>query len=150
MLELNQTAPDFSLTDAHGKLHHLSDYQGQWILLYFYPKDNTPGCTKEACALQEDKQNFTQKKLQIIGISTDTSESHLKFSQKQNLEFTLLADTGGKVSALYGALFKLGPIKFSKRHSFIINPEGKIVKIYRKVSPSFHSQELLDDLADLQ
>lgn len=150
MLKINQQAPDFSLSDAQGAIHSLSDFQGQWLVLYFYPKDNTPGCTKEACALRDDHQQFIDLNTAVIGISTDNSESHLNFIDQQSLNFTLLADTAGEVSASYNALFKLGPIKFSKRHSFIINPEGKVMKIYRSVSPSQHSQELLADLKQLQ
>lgn len=150
MIELNQTAPDFLLNDAHETLHTLKDYQGHWLIIYFYPKDNTPGCTKEACVLRDDSEKFTSLNTRIIGISTDNSKSHLNFSQKQSLPFTLLADPDGKVSSDYGALFKLGPIKLSKRHSFIIDPAGKIAKIYRSVSPSLHSQELLQDLQALQ
>lgn len=150
MLELNQSAPVFTLDDAHGVAHQLEDFQGQWLIIYFYPKDNTPGCTKEACALRDDFEKFTDLNARVIGISTDDSNSHLGFSQKQSLPFTLLADPDGKVSSAYGALFKLGPVEFSKRHSFIIDPYGKIVKIYRKVSPGLHSQELLQDLQQLQ
>ncbi len=150
MLELNQSAPNFQLDDAHGVSHKLVDYQGHWLIIYFYPKDNTPGCTKEACALRDDSEEFTRLNTKIIGISTDNSSSHLKFSEQQSLPFTLLADTDGKVSAAYGALFKLGPLKFCKRHSFIIDPAGKIAKIYRSVSPSLHSQALLQDLQQLQ
>jgi len=150
MLEINQPAPDFSLADAQGISHSLKDFQGQWLVLYFYPKDNTPGCTTEACSLRDDLAQFKNLNTTVIGISTDNSASHLKFIAKQSLNFTLLADTDGKVSKRYSALFKLGPIKFSKRHSFIINPEGNITKIYRSVSPSLHSQELLNDLTQLQ
>ncbi len=150
MLSINQQAPDFSLNDAQGITHTLNSFHGQWLVVYFYPKDNTPGCTKEACALRDDNQQFTDLNTTVIGINTDTSESHLKFIDQQFLNFLLLADTDGKVSASYNALFKLGPIKFSKRHSFIISPEGKIMQIYRSVSPSLHSQELLADLKQLQ
>ena len=150
MIELNQAAPDFLLNDAHGIAHKLKDYHGQWLIIYFYPKDNTPGCTKEACALRDDSEKFASLSAKVIGISTDNSKSHLSFSQKQSLSFTLLSDPDGKVSSAYGALFKLGPVKFCKRHSFIIDPAGKIVKIYRSVSPSLHSQELLQDLQLLQ
>jgi len=150
MLEINQPAPDFSLADAQGITHSLKNFQGQWLVLYFYPKDNTPGCTKEACSLRDDLAQFKSLNATVIGVSTDNSASHLKFIEKQSLNFSLLADSDGKVSASYKALFKLGPIKFSKRHSFIIDPEGKITKIYRSVSPSLHSQELLSDLAQLQ
>ncbi|NOR79665.1 MAG: redoxin domain-containing protein [Methyloprofundus sp.] len=150
MIELNQPAPDFLLNDAHGALHKLEDYQRHWLVIYFYPKDNTPGCTKEACALRDDSDKFTRLNTKVIGISTDNSKSHLNFSTKQSLPFTLLADPDGKVSSAYGALFKLGPVKFCKRHSFIIDPTGKIAKIYRSVSPGLHSQELLKDLQELQ
>lgn len=150
MLTLNQAAPDFTLYDAHQGPHSLGDYKNQWLVLYFYPKDNTPGCTTEACSLRDDHEKFQQLNTKIIGISTDNSQSHLKFSEKQSLSFTLLADIQGKVSEAYGALFKLGPIKFSKRHSFIIDPEGNVAKIYRSVSPGIHSQELLQDLQQLQ
>ncbi|GFO72358.1 peroxiredoxin Q/BCP [Bathymodiolus japonicus methanotrophic gill symbiont] len=150
MLELNQAAPNFVLYDAHENLHQLSDYRDQWLVIYFYPKDNTPGCTKEACALRDDHQAFANLKAQVVGISTDNSKSHLDFTAKQSLPFTLLADPEGKVSAAYGALFKLGPIKFCKRHSFIIDPTGKIAKIYRSVTPSLHSQKLLQDIEQLQ
>ena len=150
MLELNQSAPNFQLDDAHGIPHTLADYQGHWLIIYFYPKDNTPGCTKEACALRDDSEGFARLNSKIIGISTDNSNSHLKFSEQQSLPFALLADTEGQVSAVYGALFKLGPLKFCKRHSFIIDPAGKIAKIYRSVSPGLHSQALLQDLQQLQ
>jgi len=150
MLSLNTDAPSFTLLDAHEKKHKLEDYQNNWLVIYFYPKDNTPGCTKEACALRDDYQIFTDLNTEVIGISTDNSHSHANFTTKQSLNFTLLADPKGVVSQAYGALFKLGPVKFSKRHSFIINPKGKIVKIYRSVSPSLHSQELLTDLRELQ
>jgi len=150
MLQINQAAPDFSLADAQSTTYSLKDFQGQWLVIYFYPKDNTPGCTKEACSLRDDNAKFKKLNTQVIGINTDNSASHLKFIEKQSLNFLLLADSTGEVSANYGALFKLGPLKFSKRHSFIINPEGKIMKIYRSVSPSLHSQELLADLTQLQ
>jgi len=150
MLTINQSAPNFSLYDAHNAAHKLDDYKSHWLVIYFYPKDNTPGCTKEACALRDDSAKFEALNTQIVGISTDSSKSHQNFSQKQNLTFTLLADPKGEVSRAYGALFKLGPIKFSKRHSFIIDPTGKVAQIYRSVSPSLHSQELINDLQQLQ
>ncbi|BCG64458.1 MAG: peroxiredoxin Q/BCP [Methyloprofundus sp.] len=150
MLIVQQDAPDFTLNDANSKQHQLADYKGQWLIVYFYPKDNTPGCTTEACTLRDDNTDFEKLNAKIVGISTDTSKSHLKFIEKQSLPFTLLADTTGEVSKAYDALFKLGPLKVSKRHSFIIDPTGKIAKIYRSVSPGLHSQELLVDLQQLQ
>ncbi len=150
MLSLNTTAPSFTLLDAYEKPHQLEDYQNSWLVIYFYPKDNTPGCTKEACALRDDYQKFIDLNTKVIGISMDDSRSHADFSTQQSLNFTLLSDPQGIVSQSYDALFKLGPLKFSKRHSFIIDPMGKIAKIYRSVSPSTHSQELLADLCALQ
>jgi len=150
MLTINQLAPNFTLYDAHNTAHKLDDYKGQWLVIYFYPKDNTPGCTTEACSLRDDIEEFDTLNTKIIGISTDTPKSHLNFSEKKSLNFTLLADSKGEISSAYGTLFKLGPIKFSKRHSFIINPAGQIAKIYRSVSPSLHSQELISDLQQLQ
>lgn len=96
MLELNQAAPNFVLYDAHENLHQLSDYQGQWLVIYFYPKDNTPGCTKEACALRDDHEAFAKLKTQVVGISTDNSKTHLNFTAKQSLPFTLLRRPGRK------------------------------------------------------
>lgn len=149
-IKLEQVAPNFSIADAHGVMHTLKDYRGKWLVIYFYPKDNTPGCTKEACTLRDDYSLFSNLNTEIIGISTDNSKSHLKFTEKQSLSFPLLADIDHKVSLAYGTLFKLGPIKFCKRHSFIIDPNGKVAKIYRTVSLSLHSQELIQDLKILQ
>ena len=153
-LSINKKAPDFTLFDQNKKEHSLSDYTGQWVLLYFYPKDDTPGCTKEACSIRDDFPRFKNLKARVIGISADTVESHKKFADKYNLPFTLLADTEKKVLKLYGVwgLKKfLGKEYYGiKRMSFLINPEGKIAKIYNKVVPIEHSQEVIDDLSTLK
>ncbi len=149
-LESGQKAPDFSLLDNSNKNHHLSDYLGQWLILFFYPKDNTPGCTVEACQFRDDYADISEINAKILGINTDSIESHSNFIKKQQLPFPLLSDNTGAVSKLYGSLFKLGPIKFCKRHSFIIDPQGNIAKIYRKVTPSNHSQQIMADLKALQ
>ncbi len=149
-LEVGHKAPEFSLLDNQNKQHHLSDYQGQWLILFFYPKDNTPGCTVEACQFRDNYADISAKNTKILGINTDSSESHAGFIDKQQLPFPLLSDSTGNISKLYGALFKLGPIKFCKRHSFIIDPQGNIAKIYRKVTPSLHSQQIMADLKALQ
>ena len=149
-LEIGRKAPEFSLLDSKQKKHALSDYQGQWLILFFYPKDNTPGCTIEACQFRDDYADVLAMNTIILGINTDNSESHSRFINKQHLPFPLLSDETGAISNKYGSLFKLGPIKFCKRHSFIIDPEGNIAKIYRKVKPIKHSQQIIADLKVLQ
>ena len=154
IISINKKAPDFTLPDQDGKINSLSDYIGQWVLLYFYPKDDTPGCTKEACSIRDDFPKFKNLKAKVIGISADTVESHKKFAQKYKLPFTLLADTEKKVLKLYGVW---GIKKFLgkeyygiRRMSFLVNPKGKIAKIYKKVVPIEHSQEVIKDLSSLK
>ena len=150
ILEIGNTAPDFSLLDQSSKKHTLLDYRDQWLVLFFYPKDNTPGCTIEVCHFRDDYKKIIALNTKILGINTDNSESHTQFINKQQLPFPLLSDKTAEMSKHYGALFKLGPIKFCKRHSFIINPLGKIAKIYRKVTPAEHSEQVISDLRYLQ
>ncbi len=149
-IEVGQPAPKFQLADQNGQTHSLKDYQGKWLVLYFYPKDDTPGCTKEACAFRDEYLTITAINTQVIGISVDSSKSHAEFIEKYNLPFPLLSDPKGKTAKQYQSLTSLGPIKFAKRHSFIIDPEGVTQKIYRKVDPSNHSQQILNDLKHLQ
>ena len=152
-LKVNQKAPDFTLPDQEEQTHKLSDYKGQWILLYFYPKDDTPGCTKEACSMRDNLPKFGKTKAKIFGISVDSVASHKKFADKYKLNFTLLADENKKVvekfgvwqeKSMYGRKY-FGTV----RDSFLINPEGKIVKIYRKVKPEQHAAEVLADIKEL-
>ena len=152
-LKVGDSAPDFELPDQDGKIHKLSDYQGQKILVYFYPKDDTPGCTIEACQIRDDFPKFNSVKAKILGISTDSVESHKKFSQKHSLPFTLLADANKEVVKAYN-VYK--PKKFlgkeflgTQRTSFLIDGDGKIAKIYEKVKPALHAEEVLRDLANL-
>lgn len=153
MLKLNIKAPQFCLQDQDEKKHCLKDYLGQWILIYFYPKDDTPGCVKEACAIRDAYADFEKLKIQVFGVSKDPIKSHKKFSQKFELPFPLLADDGLKVVQKYKVY---GKKKFMGREymgvnrvSFLINPKGKIQKIYEKVKPAEHAQEVLNDLKDL-
>jgi thioredoxin-dependent peroxiredoxin len=141
-------APDFTLPDQNNRLHTLSAYRGQWVLLYFYPKDDTPGCTKEACTFRDSFPNFQNLPITVMGISLDSVQSHQKFAQKYTLPFTLLADEHRKVVELYDAwgLGKLLP----KRMSYLIDPEGKIAKIYEHVTPDKHADEVLHDLQQQQ
>jgi peroxiredoxin Q/BCP len=148
-----QLAIDFVLPDQNGKLHKLSDYKGKWILLYFYPKDDTPGCTKEACAIRDAFPNFKKLKITVFGISVDSVESHKKFAQKYDLPFILLSDEKKEVVKKYGVWGKKAfmgkTFMGTKRTSFLINPEFKIVKIYENVKPEIHAEEVLKDLNSL-
>lgn len=153
MLEKGTSAPLFSLQDQEGNIHELQKYQGQWVLLYFYPKDDTPGCTKEACAIRDHWPTFEKLNIQVFGVSTDPVKSHAKFAQKYELPFTLLADEEKQVVEAYGVW---GLKKFmgreymgTKRMSFLIDPEGKIAKVYEKVKPAMHAEEVLADIEEL-
>ncbi len=143
-------APKFSLPDQDNKFHSLDDYQGKWLIVYFYPKDDTPGCTKEACSLQDNKKEFTKRGVAIIGISKDSVASHKKFAEKYHLDFPLLSDPDHKIIEAYGAW---GKKKFmgreftgTIRNTVLINPKGEIQKEYQNVNPLTHAEELLHDL----
>ncbi|MDX1519274.1 MAG: peroxiredoxin [Gammaproteobacteria bacterium] len=144
-----QPAPEFDLVDQYEKRHQLSGYRGNWVVLYFYPKDDTPGCTTEACNFRDDFIELQELNARVLGVSVDNTESHAKFAEKHGLPFPLLSDPDGEVAKLYGSLWKLGPIKIAKRHTFIIDPEGRLAKIYRDVSPDTHSDEVIADIREL-
>ncbi len=144
MLEEKTLAPDFTLPDQNSINYKLSDYLGQWVLLYFYPADDTPGCTAEACSFKDSLPNFTDIKVKVFGISTDSVDSHQKFAQKYNLNFTLLSDSEKEVVEKYEARGVIG----TKRISYLINPEGEIYKAYEKVKPEIHAEEVLRDLTN--
>ena len=150
VLEIDSPAPEFELQDQTGKSHFLADYHGQWVVLYFYPKDDTPGCTTEACSFRDEYRVLSALNTQILGVSMDSIESHANFSEKYSLPFPLLADIDGHVANQYGALASLGPIKFAKRHTIIISPMGKIKKVYRNVDPALHSEEVIGTLRILK
>ena len=149
-LKLGQLAPDFELPDQNGKIHRLSDFRGQMILLYFYPKDNTTGCTKEACSIRDSFPVFNKLKVKVLGVSADSVQSHKKFSEKYDLPFILLADDKKEVVKKYGVWGKkkfMGKEYYGIfRTSFLIDPQGKIVKIYENVKPEIHAEEVLDYL----
>jgi peroxiredoxin Q/BCP len=143
----NQPAPEFSLLDEKGKYHKLTDFRGKHLVLYFYPRDDTPGCTKEACNFRDDYSIYKTAGLEIIGISPDSSESHAKFKDKFNLPFLLLADKDHQVCDLYGVW---GKKKFMGREfdgvlrtTFLIDKEGIVIKTFEGVKPAEHSQEVL-------
>lgn len=153
-LKEGSVAPDFKTQDQEGKFHTLSDYKGQWVLIYFYPKDDTPGCTKEACAIRDMMPDFHKLQLQVFGVSKDDVKSHKKFAEKYDLPFTLLADSDKKIITKYGvwAEKSLYGRKYmgTLRTSFLINPKGKIEKVYENVKPEIHASEMLEDLKKLR
>lgn len=146
LLQRGAAAPDFTLPDSRGKLRSLAEFQGGWLLLYFYPKDDTPGCTTEACAFRDGYVELRQRGVQVVGVSTDDSTSHRAFAKKYQLPFPLLSDVDGRTAERYGALWSLGPVRFSKRHSFLIDASGNIARIYRSVDPDTHYTQVLNDL----
>ncbi len=145
-VQTGDPAPDFELKDQSGQLHSIEDYRGKWVVLYFYPKDDTPGCTTEACEFRDNIFAFKNLDCQILGVSLDDEESHREFSEKYGLPFPLLADTTGATADAYGVKSKFMGMSVAKRQTFLIDPDGNIAKHYAKVDPDSHSQELLADL----
>ena len=145
------TAPNFSLLDASGKRHSLDDYKGQWLVLYFYPQDDTPGCTIEACSFRDMNEALLARKAAVVGVSRDDGKSHQAFQGKYDLNFTLLSDPDHSVMSAYGAW---GKKMFGNegvlRKTFIINPSGQVVKVYGRVTPLGHAGQVIKDLEDLQ
>jgi peroxiredoxin Q/BCP len=152
-LKVGQMAPQFNLSDQAGQIHNLKDYAGKWVLLYFYPKDDTPGCTKEACSFRDNLPKFKKSAVTVLGISIDSVTKHKKFAEKYKLPFTLLADEEKKVVGLYDVWqmkkFMGREYMGTVRTSFLIDPKGKIAKIYEHVKPEIHSTEVLQDLKTL-
>lgn len=143
-------APDFALPSQEGSTVSLKDYRGKWIVLYFYPKDQTPGCSREAHNFQLDQPKYAERNAVVLGVSVDSVDSHKKFCAKEGLNFKLLSDADHKVSQSYGSLMNLGVVKFSSRHTFLIDPSGKIAKAYTSVDPLKHSAEVLGELDALE
>lgn len=150
MIKINALAPDFTLLDESEKKHTLSDYMGKHVLLYFYPKDDTPGCTTEACNFRDDYSQYEKAGVVILGVSPDSPKSHAKFKARYHLPFPLLADENHKVASIYEVW---GKKKFMGREydgifrtSFLIGKDGKVIKEYKEVKPTEHSKEVLADL----
>lgn len=148
--EAGTPAPDFTLNAQDGKPVSLRDFRGQWVVLYFYPKDFTSGCTKEARSFQHDLALYEQKNAVILGVSGQDVVSHEKFCAAEGLHFKLLADPHCELSARYGSVVDLGIARLSARHTFLIDPTGVIRKVYLNVDPARHSREVLADLSELQ
>lgn len=140
-------APDFSLADQSGNPRSLSEFRGKWVVLYFYPKDDTPGCTEEACKFRDDIFALKQMGAQVVGVSLDDSASHAQFAKKYSLPFPLLADPSGAVTRSYGALPQGS--RYAQRYSFLIDPAGNVAKVYTSVETSRHSVEVIEDLKRL-
>jgi peroxiredoxin Q/BCP len=143
-------APEFTLTTNEGNQASLADFKGKWVVLYFYPKDFTSGCTLQARNFQRDLEKYQKINAVILGVSVDNAESHKNFCAKEGLTFKLLADTDAKVSEQYGSTMEYQGHKLSARNTFIIDPKGKIAKVFVKVSVGGHSDEVLASLAELQ
>jgi peroxiredoxin Q/BCP len=142
-------APGFNLQDQNGDWHKLEDYRGQWLAVYFYPRDDTPGCTTEACNFRDNIFAFKAIGAAVVGISVDDVESHKEFSDKYKLPFTILADSDNETSNAYGVLRDYKLIKIASRQSFLIDPEGKIAKHYDDVDPDEHTDQVLVDIKNL-
>ena len=143
-------APDFKLPNQEGKEVGLKDMQGKWVVLYFYPKDFTGGCTLEAQNFQKDIAKYEAANAAVVGVSVDTTDSHKGFCDKEGLKFTLLSDVGGAVSEAYGSSMEYNGAKLSARNTFLISPDGKVARTFLKVKPAGHSEEVLKALAELQ
>ena len=148
-LKQGDRAPDFNLLDQYSKVHRLDDYQGRWLVVYFYPKADTPGCTTEACEFRDDVIALRNMNVALLGVSTDDVKSQKEFSDKYHLPFPLLSDPDGATASSYGSFTSIGPFRFAKRHTFIIDTQGHIARIYRDVKPKTHSDEIVRDMQAL-
>ena len=148
---VGQPAPAFKLQDQDGKWHSLGDYKGKWVAIYFYPKDDTPGCTTQACSFRDNIFAFNKEGAVIVGISVDDVASHKEFAEKHGLPFTLLADSDKAVAKRYGVLKTyMGVMEMARRDTFLIDPEGRITKHYESVDPDGHSKVVLEDIKALK
>jgi peroxiredoxin Q/BCP len=145
-----QPAPDFRLQDQNGHWRTPADYRGHWLVMYFYPKDFTPGCTTEVCTFRDDIAKLRQAGADVIGVSLDDVASHAKFAQKYHVPFPLLADSGHKVSTAYGVLSSTMGFHYARRTTFLIDPQGRVAKVYEDVDPEKNSAQVLADLALLK
>jgi len=147
---VGEPAPAFELADQYGETHALEDFQGKWLVVFFYPKADTPGCTTEACNFRDNIYAIRGAGAEVVGISVDSVEDQKKFSDKYKLPFTILSDTGGQTCDDYGVLRSFGSMEVANRESFIVNPQGVVVKHYERVSPQTHTQDVIEDLERFQ
>ena len=147
-LSAGMSAPDFTLLDQNNVKRSLADFKGEWVVLYFYPKDDTPGCTTEACSFRDNIEIINKLNTNILGVSVASQESHKEFSEKYSLPFPILADVNGEVAKKYDSYGSFVGFKYASRHTFIINPSGMIHKVYKKVNPSKHASEIIEELKD--
>jgi peroxiredoxin Q/BCP len=143
---IGAAAPAFDLPDATQRHHRLADYRGRWLVLYFYPKDATPTCTAEACNLRDGYAEFRARDVALVGISLDDAASHAQFAQRHGLPFPLLSDRYAEVARAYGSVWDFGVLRIAKRHTFLIDPAGRVAKAYLKIDAARHAQEILSDL----
>lgn len=146
---VGSAAPEFELADQTGQLHSLEDYRGQWVVLYFYPKDETPGCTTQACEFRDNIFAFRELNAQILGVSLDDVESHRAFAENHSLPFPLLADIDGRAADAYGVKTRMLGMTVAKRQTFIVDPDGNLAKHYEDVKPGEHSATVVADLKSL-
>jgi len=148
--QVGQKAPDFRLQDQNGKWHTPADHQGHWVVLYFYPKDFTPGCTTEVCAFRDDVAKLRQQGADVLGVSLDDVKSHAEFAAKYHVPFPLLSDADSKTAQAYGVLASKMGFKYARRTTFLIDPQGRVAKVYEDVDPEKNSAQVLADLASLK
>jgi peroxiredoxin Q/BCP len=148
--QVGQTAPAFRLQDQNGKWHTPADHQGRWVVLYFYPKDFTPGCTAQVCAFRDDVAKLRQQGADVLGVSLDDVKSHADFAAKYHVPFPLLSDADSSTAQTYGVLASKVGFKYARRTTFLIDPQGKIAKVYQDVDPEKNSAQVLADLATLK
>ena len=144
-----QAAPDFVLPDQNGRSHSLKEYAGKWLVLYFYPRDDTPGCTEQAACYRDAMRDIEALGATVCGVSVDDGESHAAFARKYNLPFALLAYRNGDVARRHGSLRDFGFLKFAKRNTFLIDPQGRVAKVYVGVNPSRNTADVSDDLKQM-
>ena len=149
-LIIGTKAPSFNLPDAKGEMVSLASFKDKWVVLYFYPKDDTPACTAEACSFRDDLNKLEKLGAKVVGVSVDSGSSHTEFAKKYKLPFPLLSDREGLVASQYGALTNLFFVKIAKRYTFLISPDGVLQKMYLSVDTSRHSQQIIDDLKTIQ
>ena len=149
-VEVGEPAPAFELSDQYGEAHSLADFRGQWLVVFFYPKADTPGCTTEACNFRDNIYAIRGAGAEVVGISVDSVADQKKFSDKYKLPFTILSDAGGETSDRYGVLRKIGEMEIANRESFLVDPDGIVVKHYERVDPETHTQDVIADLERMQ